>query len=368
MRGVLAELGYADALLARETPEGLMLIDGHLRASLDPEQTVPVLVLDVDEAEADYLLATLDPLAAMAERDADAIAGLLGDVRTGEEAVRDLLESIGGAQPDEGLTESDETPDVPATAAAQRGEVWLLGEHRLMCGDSTDSGDVSRLMAGELVAVLFTDPPYGVAYDHAATGRAAPKFDTITNDDLVASELEAFFRDFLLAAVPLLVDDGVVYVFAANKTAHIFVAAAGAAGVHLAVPIVWVKQQFALNWDRYRPQHEMIYYGGPGSVPTGSKSRWHGPKNETTVWAIDRDNSRDYRHPTQKPVALAERAIVNSSAAGELIYDPFLGSGTTIIAAERLGRHCYAMEIEPLYVDVAVRRWEEFTGRQAVLE
>lgn len=368
MRGVLAELGYADALLARETAEGLMLIDGHLRASLDPEQTVPVLVLDVDEAEADYLLATLDPLAAMAERDGDMVAELLTDVRTGQDAVRDLLESVGGAQPDVGLTDEDAAPDVPATAASQRGEVWALGEHRLMCGDSTDSGDVTRLMAGDLVAVLFTDPPYGVGYDHAATGRARPKFDTIINDELQAPALEVFFREFLEAAQPLLVGDGVLYVCAANKTSHVFVAAAVAAGVHLAVPIVWVKQSFALNWDRYHPQHEMIFYGGPGSVPTGANSRWHGPKNETTVWQISRDAHRTYRHPTQKPVALAERAIVNSSAAGELIYDPFLGSGSTMIAAERLGRRCYAMEIDPFYVDVAIQRWESFTGEKARLE
>lgn len=367
---MLDEVGWVQEVIVNRTTGHV--VDGHLRVSLAiarEEKAIPVKYVELSPSEEALVLATLDPLAGMAATAKDALEELLAEVQPGSDAVTALLEDVakgaGLSTVTEGLTDPDAVPE--AEPVSERGDVWVCGEHRVMCGDSTDADDMSLLMTGEKAAVFFTDPPYGIGYDHAATGRAHKKFDRIENDGVESPELGRFFRDFLGAANPLLVDDGVLYVCAANKTAHVFVAAANAVGVHLAVPIVWVKQVFALNWDRYHPQHEMIYYGGPGSVPTGPKSRWFGPKNETTVWEIDRDASREYRHPTQKPVALAIRAISNSSSAGEIIADPFLGSGTTMIAAESLGRRCYGMEIEPRYVDVAVRRWEEFTGQKAEL-
>ena len=366
MRGVLAELGYADALLARETPEGLMLIDGHLRASLDPEQTVPVLVLDVDEAEADYLLATLDPLSAMADRDAEAIADLLGDVRTGEDAVRDLLETVGGVQPEEGLTDPDEAPPLPPSAVSQRGQVWLLGEHRLMCGDSTDSGDVSRLMAGETARLMVTDPPYGVEYSSPGKRDSSGRLryggdlrrkEPIANDDL--GEDQAVFWTGALASWPL---EGDAYVFSpSGPLISTLCASIEAAGIEHHQWLIWLKSRLVPSRGHYHYRHEHIFYGWRG------RSSYNGSRTEDSIWVADKPH-RSPEHPTMKPVALCERAIANSSSQGNLVIDPFLGSGSTMIAAERLGRRCYAMEIEPLYVDVAVRRWEEFTGLKAVLE
>jgi hypothetical protein len=378
MRGVLAELGYADALLARETPAGLMLIDGHLRASLDPEQTVPVLVLDVDAAEADYLLATLDPLAAMADRDAEAIADLLGDVRTGEDAVRDLLESVGGPMPAAGLTDADDAPPLPSSAASQRGEVWICGDHRLMCGDSTNSRDLARLMAGEKATVLLTDPPYGIGIvrgkvgeGEGAIGGAKPfgrvrqrggkssgvllgrvsqpggnsivepnVYPVITGDDT------PFEPEHLLDCADTLI------IFGANHFASRLPDSKGW--------IVWDKgvapdssfSDAELIWTNQDSHVRMYRHVWSGLVRAGSREveglkRWH---------------------PTQKPVGLIEAILVDFSKLGDKVSDLYLGSGTTMIAAERLGRRCYGMEIEPLYVDVAVRRWEEFTGRKAVLE
>ena len=187
-------------------------------------------------------------------------------------------------------------------------------------------------------------------------GRSKHDWGKIAGDDLAGPALEKFHQNFLAQVSAHLVDDGVLYVCCADRTAHKLIAAAEATGIHYAVPLIWVKQHFVLNWDRYHSQHEFIFYGGPGSMPTGKKSRWFGPKNETTVWEISRDAYCNYKHPTQKPVELPCRAIKNSTAKGEAIFDPFLGSGTTLIAAEQLGRVCYGIEIAPKYVAVTLQR------------
>lgn len=365
MEALLGEVGFAGAVIAYERDGELIIIDGHLREELiDGDQHIPVLVLDVNDRDADKILATYDPLGAMAEQSDERYRDLLSSLQMGSAMGQRLISGLlAGVGPAIGERAPDDAPELPKKAKARRGQVYACDDHRVMCGDTLE--DLPTLLQGEEIGVVFTDPPYGIDYDAVATGRSRRQLGKIVNDDV--EDLEGFYSAFMEAILPALKGDGVFYVCGANKTAHRFVAAAAGQDIHLAVPIVWVKQHFALNWDRYHPQHEWIFYGGPGSVPTGKNSRWFGPKNETTVWEIDRDAVTEYRHPTQKPVALAERAFANSSGPGEAVCDPFLGSGSTLVAAERLGRRCYGMEIEPRYVDVAVSRWEAFTGRTARL-
>jgi DNA modification methylase len=360
LRGVLSEIGYADALLVRETPEGLMLIDGHLRAEETPDVAVPVLVLDLTEEEADTLLATLDPLAGMAEMDAARLDELLQGIQTESEAVAKMLSDLqADAQkvlgPREGLTDPDDVPEPPEEPVSKRGDIWLCGDHRLMCGDSADRGDVARLMAGETATLMVTDPPYGVAYE---TEGKDPRWRRdgrpIANDDLGKNQAAFYVATF--AAWPL---QGDAYVFSpSGPPIAALCASIEAAGIEHHQWLIWVKHQLVLGRSHYHYRHEHIFYGWK------EESSWNGSRKEDSIWEADRP-MKSPEHPIMKPVALCERAVENSSRPNDLVIDPFLGSGTTMIAAERTGRRCYGMEIEPRYVDVGVRRWEEFTGRKA---
>ncbi len=363
MRGVLAELGFSDALLARETPDGLMLIDGHLRADLVPDQEVPVLVLDLDEAEADYLMATLDPLAGMAGQDDERLRALLDSLHNEDAGVAALLQGLRDGikvEPQEGLVDHDAVPEA-VKPVAKRGDVWVCGDHRVMCGDSTDAEDVARLMAGERASLMVTDPPYGVGYEGAGGGKSKwgnrnrPDIP-IANDDLGGGQIDFWVSGF--APWPL---KGDVYVFAPpGPLGGALAQALGSAGIEHRQWLIWAKHHFSIGRSHYHYQHEPIAYGWKGATS------WLGSRTESSVWEADKPTASD-EHPTMKPVALCERAITNSSKANAVVIDPFLGSGTTMIAAERLGRRCYGMELEPRYVDVAVRRWEDFTGRKAEL-
>jgi DNA modification methylase len=370
LKGLLQEIGYADALLARETPDGLMLIDGHLRAETTPKTEVPVLVLDLDEAEADKLLLTLDPLAAMAEMDGAATQALLEGVQTESEGVRAMLAGLQDEaqrllEPEEGLTDPDTVPE-DVEPVAKRGDVWACGDHRVMCGDSTDEADVKRLMAGEKAAMLWTDPPYGVAY----VGKTEHEL-TITNDD------GAGLYELLIAALTqaeAALEPGSPFYVArpAGALSVTFGRAILDGGWRFHQELQWVKDSMVLGHSDYHVQHETVIYGwtpGPGRSGRGRHkgSRWFGSHSETTVFEIPRPKA-SREHPTAKPVELIDVHLRNSSMAGGAILDSFLGSGTTMIAAERLGRRCFGMELDPRYVDVAVRRWEDYTGREAVLE
>ncbi len=363
-------MGYADALIARETDAGLMLIDGHLRAETTPDSIVPVLVLDVTEEEADKILLTLDPLAAMAEANKDMLASLMASVSTDSEAITAMVEDLARRAHlppvvGEGLTDPDDVPEVlePVT---KTGDLWLLGEHRLLCGDSTSVGDVGALMLGEQAALMWTDPPYGVSYE----GKTEQALH-IANDgeDGLAALLSAAFRAAAQALEP-----GAPFYIArpAGALSVTFGIAILGAGWRLHEELQWVKDSMVLGHSDYHLRHETVVYGwlpGEGRSGRGNHggSRWYGDNSQTSVFEIPRPKA-SREHPTGKPVALVEAHLTNSSMVGGLVYEPFSGSGTTLIACERLGRRCYAMEIEPRYVDVAVRRWEEFTGKTAMLD
>jgi DNA modification methylase len=347
LRSILEEVGVADALLARETPQGLVLIDGHLRRELDPEAELPVLVLDVNEDEARLLLATLDPLAAMAGTDGDRLAALLSEIAITDDGLAAHLASYNPTSA-VGLTDPDEVPEIPAEPITKPGELWLLGDHRLLCGDSTRADDLAGLMGGVMADLVFTDPPYGVGYSGGAKPRTA----------LIADQTgTTIYADALPNLRSAAADHAALYLWYADAHA----AAAAAAGYVITAQIIWVKNnaQF-VTAAHYAGKHEPCFY----AHRKGKTAKWYGPNNEVTVWEVDRAAKNEF-HPTQKPVELAARAIANSSEHLDRVLDLFGGSGSTLIAAERTGRTAYLMEIDPAYCDVIVARWEAFTGKEA---
>lgn len=362
LRALLSDVGFADALIAREQDGRLVLIDGHLRRSVDPEQVVPVLVLDVDEAEADLLLATLDPLAGLAGADSDALRDLLSRVGSSSEEVRQLFaELLSRAETSTGGADPDEIPPVPKRPRTRPGDLWELGEHRILCGDATSGIDLARLMDGEKARLLWTDPPFGVAY--VGKTRAALR---IRNDH--EAGLEALLRGAFAAAGSALAPGAAIYIaHPAGPGQAVFLHAFLAQGWVLRQELVWVKDSMVLGHADYHHRHEPILYGhAPANGRWGrGAAGWYGGHSEASVMEVPRPKASP-EHPTAKPVELVRRMIANSSAPKDVVLDPFLGSGSTVIAAEQLGRRCFGVEIDPRYADVAVRRWERFTGRKAM--
>ena len=361
LRGVLAEIGIADAVLARELDDGsLMLLDGHLRLETMADQTIPVLVLDVDEAEGDKVLATLDPLAAMAESDAAKLDAILREVDTGspelQQMLADLAEDAGLYQDSDKEVVEDEVPEPPADPITKPGDLWLLGEHRLLCGDSTDHAQVGKLMGGGQADMVFSDPPYGVSYVGKTKDALRVENDGLDEDALTKLVCDAFDNAeancrpgaYWYATVPA----GPLHILFADDWKR--------RGI-LRQIMVWAKDSMVLGHSEYHYQHEPILFGWiPGDRHKNSD------RTRTTLWQYARPKA-NREHPTMKPVELWAQAVNDGSRAGEVVYDPFLGSGTTLIAAEQLGRKCYGMEISPAYCDVIVKRWENLTGRKAEL-
>ena len=260
----------------------------------------------------------------------------------------------------EGLTDPDEIPEPPVDPTTKPGDLWLLGEHRVLCGDSTKTEDVERLMGGVKAEMMFTDPPYGVNYEgghfHSGDVKIKRKREKLTDDDTTA-----IYPAFL--PVALSVVDGPCYMwFAGSKARDVYNAVYdNRCEVHAL--IIWHKTnaKYAAMNAQYKQRHEPCLY----FKPQGSTLRWCGETTEATVWSQDRDGINEF-HPTQKPIALAAKALKNHEAA--TVLDMFCGSGSTLIAAEQLGRKCYGMEISPAYCDVIVKRWEQFTGKQATRE
>ena len=378
LRGILAEVGYADALLARELPDGsLMLVDGHLRAETTPDQEVPVLILDINEAEADKLLLSLDPLAALAETNAQALDALLREVDTGSEGLQqmyaDMAEAADLYQDEAKEIVEVEIPEPPADPITKPGDLWILGEHRLLCGDSTKAEDVARLMNGERAQLMNTDPPYGVSYandDRPNPGVAKPR---VANDSLTDEQLQTFLESCFRAAVEhALLPDAAWYMWHAHLTQGYFAAAAAAAAnVVLHRQIIWVKPVLLLGRGQYHWKHEPCFMGWVKGNQPPDYGKGNGERTQTTVWEIGtvtQSERKEFNHATPKPVKLFEIPLVKHTKKGEIAYEPFSGSGPQVIAAEQLGRKCYGMEISPQYCDVIVKRWETLTGKKAELE
>jgi DNA modification methylase len=267
----------------------------------------------------------------------------LDEIFTDEESDRD------------GLTDDDAVPDEPEKATTVAGDVWVLGTHRLLCGDATQMGDVEKVLAGGLADMVFTDPPYNVAYE----GKTSKKL-TIGNDALGEK-----FYDFLResSANMLAVTKGAIYMCMSSSELHTLFRAFSDAGGHWSTFVIWAKHHFTLGRSDYQRMYEPILYGWRKGVD----HFWCGDRNQGDVWFIKRPMA-NLEHPTMKPVELVQRALRNSSKTRDTILDPFGGSGTTLISCEKTGRQARVIELDPKYCDVIVRRWEEWTGEMAINE
>ena len=273
--------------------------------------------------------------------DADALAELLAD------------EDGNGA----GETDDDAVPEITETPISRLGDVWVLGGHRLLCGDSTKAECFEQLLQGEPVDMVFTDPPYNVNYANTAKDKMRGTNRAILNDNLGDG-----FYDFLLAALTPTIANcrGGIYVAMSSSELDVLQSAFREAGGKWSTFVIWAKNTFTLGRSDYQRQYEPILYGWP----EGATRHWCGDRDQSDVWQIKKPHKNDL-HPTMKPVELVERAIRNSSRPGNVVLDPFGGSGTTLIAAEKSGRLARLIELDPKYVDVIVRRWQDWTGKQA---
>lgn len=252
----------------------------------------------------------------------------------------------------------------------QPGDLIQLGSHRILCGDSSKAGDLKRLIGEEQVALLHTDPPYNVNYYGGnrpkADGRPKPskQWDRIYSDNMTQAEYESWLAGIFSAVSAHMVSGASCYIWNGHRQFGPMHQMLTGLGFHISCVITWAKPNFAIGYGDYNQQTEFCLYGWKKD----GSHRWYGPTNESTLWEVKRDPTKTYVHPTQKPLALAHRAIRNSSMRDELVLDLFLGSGSTLIASEALGRRCFGLEIDPRYCDAIVRRFIAFVGRNRVSE
>jgi hypothetical protein len=365
--GVFSEVGWVQQVIVNIRTGNLL--DGHLRveeAVVRGEPTVPVIYVDLSADEERLVLATLDPIGAMASADAASLEALLAGLTVNDDALRtmlaDLADHSGIARA--GLTDPDEAPPLPdpAHVYVRSGELWRLGEHRLLCGDATDPTAVARLMDGALAECMWSDPPWGARY----VGKTRRRL-TIENDDPAGSDAVVVGAFGIAPLAP----SARFYVAAPTGPRSLnFRLALRDAGWRLHQELVWVKDSIVLGHSDWQMAHEGIIFGyvpGPGRPGRGrhAGTKWYGDNAQSSVLRYPKP-AANREHPTQKPVGLVEQCLRNSTAPGDLVYEPFCGSGSTLLAAERLGRRCYALEIDPRYVQVALERWQAHTGHEAV--
>jgi DNA modification methylase len=365
----IAEFGFVNPCLVGA--DGV-LVAGHGRLAAAQKlglATVPVVVLDhltptqrralviadnriAENAGWDEAMLQVE-LAALQDDDFDlALTGFDAD------ALADLL--AGEETTTEGETDEDAIPELSETPISRPGDVWILGEHRLLCGDATQASSYEQLLAGQRVQMIWSDLPYNVNYANSAKDKLRGKHRPILNDNLGEG-----FYDFVFDALSLMLPhcDGAIYLAMSSSELDTLQAAFRAAGGHWSTFIIWAKHTFTLGRADYQRQYEPILYGWP----EGSSRHWCGDRDQGDVWNIKKPARNDL-HPTMKPVELMERSIRNSSRPGDVVLDCFGGSGSTLIAAEKTGRRCFMMELDPKYCDVIVRRWQEFSGGKAISE
>jgi DNA modification methylase len=414
IRAALEEIGYAGALLARETKSGkLELIDGHLRAGLDDDQKVPVLVLDVTRKEALKILASFDPIAAMATTDQEAFSEVVSAADFEAPALQDLtagVSKVGNVEQDEPPAPSEITP------RTKPGDLWALNGHRLLCGSCARDADVDRLLGGAEVHLVVTDPPYNIKVEpgssaaefpdnthprhkanirwrsldameadgirkprrkkkkktgHEAKAAAAKGRrlvgDFISDEDFAANLIEPMFKNL----ARILLAGRSFYVWGANypttmgtvANCEMFPAMMRELDLHFAHAIIWDKGCGVISRKDFMSQYQTCFYGWRG----GAGHEFFGPNNITDVWRVDRIARAKMIHLTEMPVELPARSMQYSSKVGENVVDFFGGSGSTLIAAEQLNRQSFISEIDPLYCDLIVERWERLCGGKAEL-
>lgn len=390
--GVLNEIGWIQDVIVNTTTGHL--IDGHLRVELamSKQEQVPVKYVELSEQEEKIALASVDPISALAEQDQLMLDELIEDIGTvSDDSLTAFLDSLLTDAPEidevesDGLTDDDEAPDLQQESHINENDVWILGQHRIMCGDSLNIDNVQHLMDGELADCLWIDPPYNVDYE----GSDGKKID---NDNMDDNAFRQFLRDLFTSCFVAMKPGAPFYIAHADSEGYNFRGAAREADLDVKQCLIWVKNSLVLGRQDHQWQHEPILYGWK----PGAAHKWYGEFNKTTViddcpkvndldkgelmnlvrelrntlaTTIIREDKpkKNGDHPTMKPVALITHQLKNSSRRGDIIIDFCGGSGSTLIAAEKLGRKARLMELSPQYAQVIVERWQDFTGKDAIL-
>jgi site-specific DNA-methyltransferase (adenine-specific) len=363
----IQEFGFTNPILVGED-DGIIAGHGRLAAAMDLGLTeVPVIVLGhlTTEQRRAYVLAD-NQLALNAGWDMELLRLELADLQLadfdlsligfGDDELADLLPNVNELPPED--ADADAVPEPPAEPITKLGDVWLLGKHRLMCGDSTSIEAVQQLMDGGKADLLLTDPPYNVAYE----GKTAEAL-TIQNDSMSDEDFRQFLRDVYSTADAVMKPGAVFYIWHADLEGYNFRGAAHDVGWQVRQCLIWSKNSLVMGRQDYHWKHESCLYGWK----EGAGHYWGNDRSQTTVLDFNRP-SRNGEHPTMKPVELFQYQLENSSKRGNLVLDLFGGSGTTAIAAEQTSRHARLMELDPRYCDVIVKRWQRFTGKTATLE
>jgi DNA modification methylase len=370
--GSIKEFGFTNPLLIDEQG-GIIAGHGRLMAAdlLGIDEVPTITLVGLTEAQRKAYVIADNQLALNAGWDLDTLKVELDRLTELDFDVDllgfddDFLSSLLD-EPVDGLTDEDAVPDAPENPVTVEGDVWILGNHRLMCGDSTSIDAVDKLMDGQKADMVFTDPPYGMSYGGGRAGKigstdgTVKKHGVILGDTFKGNDLIGMIRDAVGSAVTVSKSGSSKYICFPWRTYSEFEEALAQIDLTPTACIVWDKKSIGLGNANYRPQHEFIFYA--------KGENWHGDKAQSDVWYMSRGATGKYVHPTQKPVELIEKAINNSSKGQDVVIDVFGGSGSTLIACEKTNRYCRMMELDPKYCDVIVKRWEEFTGKEAVLE
>ncbi len=402
LRALLEEIGFAGACLARELDDGtLELIDGHLRADELSAEKVPVLVTDLTEEEAKVVVATYDPLGQLADDDCEALQELLESIESESDGINALLQDLAADKSIDlaALCDEDDddwevpTPEPPDEATTRTGDLWFLGEHRLLCGDSATAADVDRLLDGAKVHLVNTDPPYNVKVEPRSNnaiaaglssfggakhhqsldvarhpGKAKPtskklraKDRPLANDYVSDAEFERLLAAWFGNVARVLGPGRSFYIWGGYANCANYPPVLKASGLYFSQSLIWVKEHPVLTRKDFMGNHEWCFYGWR----EGGPHRFLGPNNVADTWSVKKVNPQSMVHLTEKPVELAVRAMQYSTRAKEHVLDLFGGSGSTLMAAEQVGRRAYLMELDPLYCDVIVERWQQLAGRKA---
>ncbi|MGD0301724.1 MAG: DNA modification methylase [Bryobacteraceae bacterium] len=366
MAASIQEFGFKIPVLARSSGE---IVDGHLRLKAARKlgiTEVPVILCDEwTEAQVKAFRLMVNRSVGWAEWDEELLGLELSELKdldfdldlTGFDSA-ELERYLADVDIEPGLTDEDDAPEPPETPVSQPGDLWLLGKHRVLCGDATKAADVERLMAGQAADMVFSDLPYNCRYEGYTKDRL-----TIQNDDMTPVEFDQFLRASFKSFRTIVKPGASLYICHSSAFQREFQNALEAAGFEVRCQIIWGKNTFAWGFGRYKFQHEPIFY----CHVNGEKDSWYGDKSQSTLWT-EKKPAANRLHPTMKPVELIERALRNSSKAGDIVVDLFGGSGSSLIACERRERSARLMELDPKYADVIVQRWEKYTGKAANLE
>lgn len=362
----IATFGFNNPILV-DTQAGIIAGHGRLLAARKLKlKEVPVIVLDhLTEAQKRAYIIADNQLALNAGWDEETLRAELAALDAEDFNLNvigfeeeELARLLAAQDTTEGLTDEDAVPELPNEPVSRVGDLFLLGDHKLLVGDATFATDVQRLMANDAADLVFTDLPYNCGYE----GYTKDKL-TIKNDDMSSEQFDRFLRVSFASFRTVVKPGASLYICHSSAFQREFQNAIEAAGFEVRCQIIWAKNTFAWGFARYKFRHEPIFY----CHVSGQKDPWYGDKSQSTLWEENKP-AANRLHPTMKPVELIERALLNSSKSGDIVADLFAGSGSTLIGCERRGRKSRLLEIDPKYADVIIMRYQEYTGRQAILE